>query len=207
MPALEIYLYNKEGYDKNKKDGQKTLQSNPVVLSVQPAISVKPTENLLRPVRGIISGGYGIKKVLLIIFLAICIILAAIAVYYFIKYRKNKKSGRATPVLPPHINAFNRIDSLVLSGIPDRYGRRSFCFILSEILREYVKGIRGFNALEMTLDEISKVVKEKDDIKLLGVLKKMDLVKFADTFISVSSLEEQVGLSREYINKTKPEEI
>ncbi|MBL0699779.1 MAG: hypothetical protein JJV92_02715 [Desulfosarcina sp.] len=78
---------------------------------------------------------------------------------------------------------------------------------MSEILREYVKGIRGFNALEMTLDEISKVVKEKDDIKLLGVLKKMDLVKFAHTFISASSLEEQVGLSREYINKTKPEEI
>ncbi|MCD6225172.1 MAG: hypothetical protein J7K32_06580 [Deltaproteobacteria bacterium] len=207
LPALEIYLYNKEGYNKNKKDGQKMLQSNPVVLSVQSAISVKPTENLLRPVRGIISGGYGIKKLLLIVFLAICIILAAIAVYYFIKYRRNKKSGQAAPVLPPHINAFNRIDSLVLSGIPDRYGRRSFCFILSEILREYVKGIRGFNALEMTLDEISKVVKEKDDIKLLGVLKKMDLVKFADTFISASSLEEQVGLSRAYINKTKPGEI
>lgn len=200
LTALEIYLYNKKG-------GQKALKSNPAVLSVKPGISVKPTENLLRPVKGIISSGYGLKKVLLIIFSAICIILAAIAAYYFIKYRRSKKFGPAAPSLPPHINAFNRIDSLVLSGIPDRYGRRSFCFILSEILREYVKGIRGFNALEMTLDEISRVVKEKDDIQLLGVLKKMDLVKFADTFISASSLEEQVGLSRKYINKTKPGEI
>ncbi len=200
LPALEIYLYNKKG-------GQKALKSNPAVLPVQPAISVKPTENLLRPVKGIISGGYGLKKILLIVFSAICILLAAIAVYYFIKYRRSKKSAPAAPPLPPHIKALNRIDSLVLSGIPDRYERRNFCFILSEILREYVKGIRGFNALEMTVDEISRVVKEKDDIKLLGVLKKMDLVKFADTFISASSLEEQVVLSREYINKTKPEEI
>lgn len=200
LTALEIYLYNKKG-------GQKALKSNPVVLSVKPKIIVKPTENLLRPVKGIISSGYGLKKVLLIIFSAICIILAAIAVYFFIKYRRNKKSGPAAPSLPPHIKALNRIDSLVLSGIPDRYERRNFCFILSEILREYVKGIRGFNALEMTVDEISRVVKEKDDIELLGVLKKMDLVKFADIFINASSLEKQVGLSREYINKTKPEEI
>jgi hypothetical protein len=200
LPVLEIYLYN-------KKSGQKkALKSNPAVLSVKPGISVKPTENLLRPIKGIISGGYAIKKVLLILFSVICIILAAIAAYYFIKYRRSKKFSHGAPSLPPHINALNRIDSLVSSGIPDRYGRRSFCFVLSEILREYLKEIRGFNALEMTLDEISKAVKEKDDIKLLGVLKTMDMVKFANIFISASSLEKQVELSREYINKTKPEE-
>ena len=200
LPVLEIYLYNKDG----KK---KALKSNPVVLPVESLVKVKPAENLLRPVKTIISSSYGIKKVLLIIFSVICIIFAVIAAYYFIKYVKSKKSGHAAPSLPPHINALNRIDSLLLSGIPDRYGRRGFCFILSEILREYMGTIRDFNALEMTTHEISKAAKKKADLELLKILKRMDLVKFADTFISGTVLEEQIGLSREYINKTKPEGI
>ena len=200
LPVLEIYLYNKDG----KK---KALKSNPVVLPVESLVKVKPAENLLRPVKSIISSGYGIKKILLIIFSVICIIFAVIAAYYFIKYFKSKKSGHIAPALPPHINALNRIDSLLLSGIPDKYGQRNFCFTLSEILREYMGAIRDFNALEMTTHEISGAAKEKADLELLKILKRMDLVKFADTFISGTVLEEQIGLSREYINKTKPEEI
>jgi len=200
LPSLEIYLYDKDGK-------QKVLKSNPVLLPVEPLVKVKPAENLLRPAKSIISSGYGFKKVLLIILSIIFIILAAVAAYYFIKYFKKKKAASATPALPPHINAFNRIDALILSGIPEGGKKRGFCFILSEILREYMGRIRDFNALEMTTHEISGVVKEKSDLELLNILKGMDLVKFADISISASNLEEQIALSREYINKTKPEKI
>ena len=200
LPALEIYLYDKDGK-------QKVLKSNPVVLPVESLLKVKPAENLLRPPKSIISSGYGIKKVLLIIFSVICILFAVIAAYYFIKYFKNKKTDHTASVLPPHVNALNRINTLLLSGIPDKYGQREFCFILSEILREYMGAIRDFNALEMTTHEISGAAKEKADLELLKILKRMDLVKFADTFISDTVLEEQVELSRKYINKTKPEEL
>ncbi len=200
LPPLEICLYDKDGK-------QKMLKSNPLVLPVEPLVKVKPGENLLRPAKSIISSGHGIKKVLLIVFLIIVIILVVIAAYYFIKYFKSKKSGPGAPALPPHLHAFNRIDGLLLSGIPDGDKKRGFCFILSEILREYMGGIRAFNPLEMTTHEISGVVKEKADLELLNILKKMDMVKFADTFISASNLEEQIELSREYINRTKPKEI
>ena len=200
LPSLDIYLYD-------KNDKQKVLKSNPVVLPVESLVKVKPSENLLRPAKSIISSEYGIKKVLFIILLVICVVLVIITAYYFIKYFKSKKSDHKVPALPPHINALNRIDSLLSSGIPDRYGRRGFCFTLSEILREYMGNIRNFNALEMTTHEISGAAREKADLELLKILKKMDLVKFADTFISGTVLEEQVELSREYIDKTKPEEL
>ena len=197
LPSLGIYLYDKDGK-------QKRLKSNPIVLPVEPLVKNKPAENLLRPAKSIISSGYGFKKVLLIIFSITFIFLAAVAAYYFIKYFKNRKAASAAPVLPPHINAFNRIDALILSGIPEGRKRRSFCFILSEILREYMGGIRDFNPLEMTTHEISGVIKKKFDLELLNILKRMDLVKFADISISASTLKEQIKLSREYINKTKP---
>ncbi len=200
IPPLEVHLYDKDGR-------QKTLKSNPVVLPVEPLIKVKPAENLLRPLKGLISTGPAIKQIILLVLAAILILLIIIGAWFYFKHRKSIKSCPAAPVLPPHIKAVNRIDALVASGIPDGSDAGAFCFELSEILREYMESLRNFNALEMTTPEISEVATEKADIELLKILKKLDLVKFADTSISASNLEELVELSMEYINKTKPEEI
>jgi hypothetical protein len=200
LPALEISLYGKD-------NRQKTLKSNPASLPVEPLIKVKPSENLLRPIKELISTGLAIKQILLLVLTAILILLIITGVWFYFKQRKNIKSCPATPALPPHVKAVNRIDALVAPGIPDGSDAGPFCFELSEILREYMEALRDFNALEMTTHEISEVATEKADIELLKILKKLDLVKFANTFISASSLEEQVRLSMEYINKTKPGEI
>ncbi len=200
LPGLEIYVYDQDGK-------QKTLKSNPVVLSVEPLIKVKPAENLLRPIKELISTEYGIKRILLLVLAAVLIILVIIAVYFIFKYRQRRKSGHEVPVLPPYLKALNRIDELVAPGIPDGREGKAFCFILSEILREYMGAIRNFNALEMTTHEIAGIVKDKRDIQLLNLLKRIDLVKFADAFMSKTAFEEQVSLSLEYINQTKPKEV
>jgi len=200
LPGLEIYVYDQDGR-------QKTLKSNPTVLAVDPLIKVKPTENLLRPIKGLISTEYGIKRILLLVLAVVLIILVIIAVYFIFKYRQRRKSGTEVPVLPPYLKALSRIDELVSPGIPDGREGKAFCFILSEILREYMGAIRNFNALEMTTHEIAGIVRDKNDIQLLNLLKKIDLVKFADAFISKTAFEEQVSLSLKYINRTKPEEV
>jgi uncharacterized protein YoaH (UPF0181 family) len=200
LPGLEIYVYNQDGK-------QKTLKSNPTVLEIEPLIKVKPTENLLRPIKELISTEYGIKRILLLVLAAVLIILVIIAVYFIFKYRQHRKSGHEVPVLAPYLKALNRIDELVAQGISDGREGKAFCFILSEILREYMGTIRNFNALEMTTHEIAGVVKDKSDIQLLNLLKRIDLVKFADAFISKTAFEEQVSLSLEYINLTKPKEV
>jgi len=200
LPCLEIYLYDQNGK-------QKTLKSNPAVLAVEPLIKVKPAENLLRPIKGLISTKYGIKRILLPVLTAVLIILVIIAVYFIFKYRQRRKSDPEVPVLAPYLKALNRIDELVAPGIPDGREGKAFCFILSEILREYMGAIRNFNALEMTTHEIAGIVKDKSDIQLLNLLKRIDLVKFADAFMSKTAFEEQVSLSLEYINRTKPKEV
>ena len=200
LPGLEIYVYDQDGK-------QKTLKSNPVVLSVEPLIKVKPAENLLRPIKELISTEYGIKRILLLVMAVILIILVIIAVYFIFKYRQRRKSDPEVLVLPPYLKALNRIDELVAPGIPDGRKGKAFCFILSEILREYMGEIRNFNALEMTTHEIAGIVKDKSDIQLLNLLKRIDLVKFADAFMSKTAFEEQISLSLKYINRTKPEEV
>ena len=174
---------------------------------MEPLIKVKPAENLLRPIKELISTEYGIKRILLLVMAVILIILVIIAVYFIFKYRQRRKSNPEVLVLPPYLKALNRIDELVAPGIPDGREGKAFCFILSEILREYMGAIRNFNALEMTTHEIAGLVKDKGDIQLLNLLKRIDLVKFADAFMSKTAFEEQVSLSLEYINRTKPKEV
>ncbi len=200
LPGLEIYIYDQDGK-------QKTLKSNPAVLAVEPLIKVKPAENLLRPIKGLMSTKYEIKRILLPVLAVFLIILVIIAIYFIVKYLKRRKSDPEVLVVPPYLKALNRIDELVAPGIPDGKEGKAFCFILSKILREYMGEIRNFNALEMTTNEIVGVVKDKADIQLLNLLKRIDLVKFADIFMSKTAFEEQVSLSLEYINRTKPEEV
>jgi len=200
LPGLEIYVYDQDGK-------QKTLKSNPAVLAVEPLIKVKPAENLLRPIKGLISTEYGIKRILLLVLAAVLIILVIIAIYFIFKYHQRRKSDLKVPAQVPYLKALNRIDELVAPGIPDGREGKAFCFILSEILREYMGAIRNFNALEMTTHEIAGLVKDKNDIQLLNLLKRIDLVKFADAFMSKTAFEEQVSLSLEYINQTKPKEV
>lgn len=200
LPGLEIYIYDQDGK-------QKTLKSNPAVLAVEPLIKVKPAENLLRPIKGLMSTKYEIKRILLPVLAVFLIILVIIAVYFILKYLKRRKSDTEVLVVPPYLKALNRIDELVAPGIPDGKEGKAFCFILSEILREYMGAIRNFNTLEMTTNEIAGVVKDKADIQLLNLLKRIDLVKFADIFMSKTAFEEQVSLSLEYINRTKSKEV
>lgn len=200
LPGLEIYVYDQDGK-------QKTLKSNPAVLAVEPLIKVKPAENLLRPIKELIFTEYGIKRILLLVLAAVLIILVIIAIYFIFKYHQRRKSDLKVPAQVPYLKALNRIDELVAPGIPDGRDGKAFCFILSEILREYMGAIRNFNALEMTTHEIAGLVKDKGDIQLLNLLKRIDLVKFADAFMSKTAFEEQVSLSLEYINQTKPKEV
>ncbi|MBC2696593.1 MAG: hypothetical protein HF982_15215 [Desulfobacteraceae bacterium] len=200
LPGLEIYVYDQDGK-------QKTLKSNPAILAVKPLIKVKPAENLLRPIKGLISTEYGIKRILLLIMASVLIILVIIAVYFIFKYHQRRKLCPEVPAQVPYLKALSRIDELVAQGIPNGKEGKAFCFILSEILREYMGAIRNFNALEMTTHEIAGLVKDKGDVQLLNLLKRIDLVKFADAVMSKTSFEEQVSLSLEYINQTKPKEV
>ena len=82
---------------------------------------------------------------------------------------------------------------------------KSFYFRLSEISREYLGSIRGFNALEMTTDEIARRVVDNNDRELVLMLKNMDRIKFSDFFLNKQAIQKNIDSLFDYINNTMTE--
>jgi hypothetical protein len=197
LPSITIVCYDKDGK-------QKELESNPVILKVESTID-HASPDMLRPIKGIVSTKYTLKTYLIIALSGAILIIIIILCYFFYRRKKNKEYVASFDIIPPHIKALDDIDLLIAKGLPASGEIKTFYFKLSEILRQYVENIRGFHALEMTTDEIAGVVKEDEDRKLLPLLRRIDLIKFANFFVKPSNVEEHILFSREYINKTKPE--
>ncbi len=197
LPSITIVCYDKDGK-------QKELESNPVILKVASTITDISSPDMLRPIKGIISTKYTLKTYLIIALSGAILIIIIILCYFFYRRKKNKEYVASFDIIPPHTKALDDIDLLIAKGLPASGEIKTFYFKLSEILRQYVENIRGFHALEMTTDEIAGVVKEDEDRKLLSLLRRIDLIKFANFFVKPSNVEEHVLFAREYINKTKP---
>ena len=198
LPSIIIVCYDKDGK-------QKELESNPVTLKVDSAITDVSSPDMLRPIKGVISTKYTLKTYLIIVLSISALIVIGFLCYFFYRRKKNKNHLASFDIVPPHTKALDDIDFLVAKGLPDASEIKAFYFKLSEILRQYVENIRGFHALEMTTDEIAGVIRENEDRELLSLLKRIDLIKFANCSVKRSKVEEHVVFSKEYINKTKPE--
>ena len=198
LPPLIVVCYDQEG----KK---KELAGNSLLLKVESTITETPSPDILRPIKEIISTKYTTHTYMAIALAIAASVAIVILCYFFYKRKQNREYIASFDIVSPHIKALDDIDALVTKGLPDSKRIKAFYFKLSEILREYVENIRDFNALEMTTDEIAGVVKEDEDRKLLQLLKRIDLIKFAGFYVIRSEVEEHVLFSREYINKTKPE--
>ena len=195
IPVLKVIF-------KDKKGGKHKFESNPIAIKVASIIEAKPSNALLKPVKGIVSTKFFNKRLVFIIIAALSGALIILGFIFFIRRKKNKAKS-FIPDIPFHIKALDEIDELAATVLSDKKSIKKFYFRLSEILRTYLENTRNFNALEMTTDEISKVVTETGDIKLVKIFKKIDLVKFADYTASRSVIDEDVRYSKEYINSTK----
>jgi len=80
---------------------------------------------------------------------------------------------------------------------------KDFYFGFSEILRRYLEAIRGFPAAEYTLEEIVRAVKKKEDQPLLSLLRRADMVKFADSTATTARKDEDMGTALVYIESTR----
>lgn len=197
IPSLSIVCLDKRGK-------RIELSSNSLLLKVETRITKTPSADMLKPIKGIISTKYALTVHIVAL---VCAALIAIIILGCLFYKRKKRTEHIASfdIVPPHIKALDDIELLVAKGLPDSERTKAFYFKLSEILRTYVENIRGFNALEMTTDEIAGFIKKDEDRQLLHLLKRIDLIKFAGFFVERSEVEEHVFFSRQYINKTKPE--
>jgi CHASE3 domain sensor protein len=81
---------------------------------------------------------------------------------------------------------------------------------LTDTLRQYIKERYGFNATEMTTDEIIQHLQEVNDDEAIKELRELfetaDLVKFAKYSTLINENDQNLVNAIEYINQTKVEE-
>ena len=128
--------------------------------------------------------------------------LLGAACWWWIRKRR-KKGTNASLQTPPHELDIEALKALDAQKLFEKGRIKDFYFGFSEILRRYLEAIRGFPAAEYTLEEIARAVKKKEDQPLLSLLRRADMVKFADSTTTTVRKDEDMETAFVYIQSTR----
>ena len=190
-----------------------TLYTQPLGLSVT-TVSVNPTTDDIKDIKPIMSApfywselftwvGYGMLALLLL----------GVIVLLLMKFVFKKKvpfiSETPEPVIPPHIVALTRLEEIKAEKVWQSGNSKAFYTELTDVLRVYLDGRFGINAMEMTSDEILALVKKEPGLNevraaLKDLLTLADLVKFAKMIPLENENEASLLIAFDVVEKTKP---
>jgi|GEM_PF-366288 hypothetical protein len=184
-------------------EGKKvSVEAAPVPLTVLSNLGDKPEEARLKPIYGIIPTGDTWKKYRFWILGGIALLLLGVICEWWIRKRRGKRAA-AIEQTPPDKLAIRGLKALDAQKLFEKGRIKDFYFGFSEILRRYLEAIRGFPAAEYTLEEIVRAVKKKEDQPLLSLLRRADMVKFADSTATTARKDEDMGTALVYIESTR----
>jgi hypothetical protein len=179
------------------------LETGEVTLDVISNLGEGPGEPELRPLRDILPTQPAWLKFLPWAAGLLVLLLAVGAVAWWFRRSRTRRSD-AVEADPPHVVARREIDRLEARGVFEGGEVKEFYFALSEIMRRYLEAVRAFPAAEYTTEEIARIVRLEEDLKLLGLLREADLVKFADDLPTAARKGEGVRRALAYIGATSP---
>jgi hypothetical protein len=191
---------------KDSKGVLTIIRSDALRIEVLSNLGDKPAEAELKPIMDIIPT-YPVILKLLPWIIAVLVLAAGGAGFYFWKKRKREKDEALMDVKPAHVVAKEEIEKLKAMYLIDKGEYKEFYFRFSEILRQYIERLRGFPAAELTTEEIGRRIKYEGDRKLVPILREADLVKFADAIPSKAMNDEHIKAALEYIRTTTPAEM
>ena len=139
--------------------------------------------------------------------------LAAIAfLIFYLKKRKNNQplfKAKPKPLPPPDVEAINKLEELKLARVWQSGKVKLYHSSLTDIMKNYLKRRFGFDAPEMTTDEIISTLDDKTANvdarnKLQGTMQLADLVKFAKA--QPTPLENDLSLEHclDFVKETRP---
>lgn len=145
--------------------------------------------------------------------LVLIIIFATLVIYLLIRYSDDKPILRRVtiaPKLPPHQVALQEMERIKTEKGWQKEDVKSYYTELTDALRIYMQDRFGFNAMEMTSDEIIDKLNEQQDKEWIDELRTLfnmsDLVKFAKYKPLINENDMNLINAIEFINKTKVEE-
>lgn len=200
FPALPFSL--KKTYDNDAEN----FLSEPFSISVQ-TIPIDTTQDI-RPIKAPVSAPLTLKEALpFIIGIILLGSLIGFIVYYLFFRKKPVHTAPAPPqpIIAPHVLALQQIEELERQDLWRQGKSKDFYVQLTEILRIYMNGRFGLQALASTTDEIlydlsvTHQVKENWMNRLRNLLVQADMVKFAKYTPQVSEFPESLQTAREFV--------
>ena len=190
---------------------QNVILSNPLLLSVN-TMAVDTTQ-AIKPIKAPLEAPYTFKEIfpwalgglgiLAVIFFLI---------YYFRKRKKNEPvfKLKPKPIIPAHVIALDELDKLRRKKLWQTGNIKGFYTELTDIVRKYIGGRFGIDAMEMTTFEIEASLKNVNQIpkdykeKLGNILVLADLVKFAKEKPLPADNESSMNITENFVRKTIP---
>ncbi|MBO4571515.1 MAG: hypothetical protein J5699_06290 [Bacteroidales bacterium] len=140
---------------------------------------------------------------------ALIVIAAVWALIRYIVYRRQNKDffGRPKVVDPPHITALRALEKIRGQKLYQSGKQKQFYTAVTDVLRQYMAGRYGFQAMEQTSAEIFNSLSDKDiDERLMERVKELfttaDYVKFAKHLASDQENEEAIPTAVSFVNAT-----
>jgi hypothetical protein len=140
--------------------------------------------------------------------------LLGFAVWLFLRKAQARRpgararSGKTAPPLPPDEAALARLRALASSGKLDADDRRPVYFELSEIVREYLGARYGFDALELTSEELLAALALRAPVDVAhevgGWLRAGDLVRYARVPCTRDEAASALAQAVTIVERTRP---
>lgn len=141
------------------------------------------------------------------------IALVALITLVIILYRKNGPSLLPRKrIIPPHVLALKRLDDLQKRHLAESGQDKAYYTELTDILRTYLAGNFGINALEMSSTEIVQAINADATIdkvwreRIAQILSTADFVKFAKMRALPQENKAAFDTTKEFVEDTMPKE-
>ncbi len=140
------------------------------------------------------------------------VLVVAAVVFFLVNHfhrRKTVAAIMAQKPVPPYELAVSRLEQLRQSGATAPGHEKQFYTDLTDILRQYLHGRYGINAMEMTSSQIVRALRSNPDTRLPAdsmdaVLRVADFVKFAKEKPLADDNVRSLQLARDFVEITKP---
>ena len=137
--------------------------------------------------------------------------VAAAAVWAYFTFRRHRVvvEERRKPVVPPYELAVQRLNDLQQRHLPENGHEKEYYTRLVDILRDYLQGRFGINAMEMTSTQIVKALRSNPDTRMTAdemraVLSIADFVKFAKVRPLPDDNIKAFTRAQSFVEQTKP---
>lgn len=143
------------------------------------------------------------------VLLAIALIAMSVVAYLYYGRRKVVEEQRRSIPVPPYELAIARLDTLKARNLADNGHEREYYTELVDILRQYLQGRFGINAMEMTSSQIVRSLRANPDTRMTAdrmrsILSIADFVKFAKVRPLPDDNIKAFTRAREFVEETKP---